>query len=64
MDDVGKLVGIEEFRNDDGVAAVAEHSDFHRGDVAIFNQGFKLRAQLRARRVVNGFNALGVLDSE
>jgi len=61
---VREFVGIEEFRHNDGVAAVAEHSDFHGGDIAIFNQGFELRAQLRAGRVVNGFNPLRVLDSK
>jgi hypothetical protein len=64
MHDVGEFVGIEEFRHDDGVAAIAEHSDFHRGDVTIFNQGFELSAQLGTGRVVNRFNALGVLNSE
>jgi len=64
MHDVGEFVGIEEFRHDDSIAAIAEHSDFHSGDVAIFNQGFELRAQLRAGRVVNGFNTLRVLNSK
>ncbi len=35
MHDVRKFVRIEEFRNHNGVAAVAKHSDFHSGDLAI-----------------------------
>jgi len=62
--DVGKLVSVEEFTDDDGVTAVAEHSDFHRGDVAILYERFELSAQFGAGRVVNGFDALRVLDGE
>ena len=61
---MGKLVTIEKFRHHGRVATVAEHSDFHRGDVAIVYERFELSAQLSAGRVVNRFDALGVLDGE
>ena len=64
MHDVGKFVRVEEFRDHHRVAAVAEHSDFHRSDLAILGQGLELRAQFRAGRVVDGFDTLRVLDSE
>src|SRR4029077_14736376 len=62
--DVGKFVGVEEFRDHGGVAAVAEHSDFHGGNVAVLYERFELGAQFRAGRVVDGFDALRVLDGE
>src|SRR5205823_486432 len=58
VNDVGKLVSVEEFRDHHGVAAVAEHSDLYRGDLAIPGQGFKLRAQFRAGCVMDGFDTL------
>src|SRR6266550_8817354 len=64
MHDVRKFVRVEEFRHHHGVAAVAEHPDFHGGDLAILRQHFKLLAQLRARRVVDRFDALGVLNRQ
>ena len=64
MDDVCELVGIEEFGNYHRVASIAEHSNFYGSDVAILRQGFELRAQFRAGRVVNGFNGERVLDGE
>ena len=54
MNDVGKLVSIEKLGDNGGVAAIAQHADFHGSDVAIFNQDFQLFAQLGDRRVVNG----------
>jgi len=47
MKDVGKFVGIEEFSDHDGIAAIAEHSDFHRGD---YRNPFRVRRVARAVR--------------
>jgi len=61
---VGKLVSVEEFGGGRRVGAVAQHPDFDGGDFTILGQSFELRAQLRARRVVDGFDALCVLHRE
>ena len=61
---LSKLVRLEKFSHNHGIAPVAQHADFHGSDVAIIHQCFELRAQFRARRVVNGFNSFGVLDGE
>jgi len=64
MHDVRELVGIEEFRHHDRVPAVTEHPDLHRDDVAILCQRIELRAQFSAGRIVDGLDALSVLDGE
>jgi hypothetical protein len=64
MHDVRKSVRIEEFRDHHRVAAITEHPDFHRGDFAILGQHIQLGAQFRARREVDGFDALRVLHGE
>ena len=62
--DVRKFVGVEKFGDHGGVSAIAEHADFHRGDVAILGQDFELFAQLRAGSVVNRLHAFGALYRE
>jgi len=57
-------VRIEEFGGGGGVAAVSEHADLHPGDFAILGEHFELSAEVRARRVVDGFDTLGVLDRQ
>jgi hypothetical protein len=57
-------VRVEKFGDGHGIAAIAKHADFDRGDFTIVGQAFELRAQLRAGRIVNGFDALRVLHRE
>jgi len=64
VNDVSKLVGIKKFADHHGVAAVAQHTDFHGGYLAIIYQHFQLRAQFRAWRVMNGLHALCILHGE
>ncbi len=59
-----KFVRIEEFRHHDRVTAVAKHSDFHSSNITILGERIELRAQFSAGRVVNSFDALGVLHGE
>ena len=64
VDNVREFVGVEKFADDYGVTAIAEHADFYRSDVAVVCENFELFAEFGARRVVRGFNALGILHGE
>ena len=64
MHNVRKFVRIQKFRDHYRIPAVSEHSDFHCRDIAILCECFELRAQLRARGVMDRFHALRVLHGE